>query len=132
MERRLERMIRSMSFRGAHGFSNSGNWPLAVDIFELEREVQIYVDVAGVDPEKLSVVLENERLTVSGEREFPMLDLCCVHQLEIDYGPFQRSIPLPVPVDAEAATSVCRHGLLVVRLPKRQSRGRVRIPISGA
>ncbi len=130
MERRLGRMIRSMSFGVRQGFPNEGNWPLAVDIFELEKEVLVQMDVAGVDPEKLSVVLEKERLTISGEREFPLLDLCCVHQLEIDYGPFQRSIALPVPVDAGAATSVCRHGLLVVRLPKRESRGPVRIPIS--
>ncbi|MEJ2689105.1 MAG: Hsp20/alpha crystallin family protein [Deltaproteobacteria bacterium] len=119
-----------MSFGISRGFPDPGNWPLAVDIFESEKEVLVYMDVSGVDPEKLTVVLEKEKLIVSGEREFPVLDLCCVHQLEIDYGPFQRSVTLPVPVEAEAVTSVCRHGLLVVRLPKRKTGGRIRIPIS--
>lgn len=130
MERRLGRMVRSMSFGGNFGFSGSGSGHPAIDVYESESEVLVYMDVAGVDPEKLSVVLERERLTVSGEREFPVLDLCCIHQLEIDYGPFQRSINLPTPVDPDRATSVCRHGLLVVRIPKRITRGRVRIPIS--
>lgn len=119
-----------MSFGGNFGFSASGSGHAAIDVYESESEVLVYMDVAGVDPEKLSVVLERERLTVSGEREFPILDLCCIHQLEIDYGPFQRSINLPTPVDPDGATSVCRHGLLVVRIPKRITRGRVRIPIS--
>ncbi len=130
MEKRLGRMIGSMTFGSTPGFANSGAWPLAADIYESESEVLVYIDVSGVAPEKLSVVLERERLTVSGEREFPVLDLSCIHQLEIDYGPFQRSISLPVPVDPEAATSVCRQGLLVVRMPKRKRRGSVRIPIS--
>lgn len=130
MERRLGRIIRSMSFGGSHGFAHSGKGPLGVDILESEEELLVYMDVAGVDPKELSVVLDRERLTVSGEREFPMHDLCCVHQLEIDYGPFQRSVTLPVPVEVEAATSVCRHGLLLVRLPKLKTPGRVRIPIS--
>lgn len=123
-------MIRSMSFDRSHGFSASGSWAQAVDIYESEKEILVYMDVSGVDPEKLTVVLERERLTVSGEREFPVLDLCCIHQLEIDYGPFQRSIRLPAHIDPEAATSVCRHGLLVVRMPKEKKTGRVRIPIS--
>ena len=103
---------------------------LATDVYESEHEVLVYMDVAGVEPDRLSVVLERERLTVFGEREFPVLDLCCVHQLEIDYGPFQRTIVLPVPVDAEGATSICRNGYLVVRMPKIPPAGKVTIPIS--
>jgi len=130
MERRLGRMIRSMSFSRNSGFSaslNSGS--LAVDIYESEREVLVYMDVAGVEPEKLSVVLEKNRLTVSGEREFPLLELCCIHQLELDYGPFMRTIELPVQIDADHATSICRNGFLVVRMPKIPPRGKVTIPI---
>ena len=130
MERRLGRMIRSMSFGGTFGYSANGNSRLAVDVYESEKEVLVYMDVAGVDPENLSVVLERERLTVSGEREFPALDLCCIHQLEIDYGPFQRSVSLPPQVDPEKASSEFRHGILVVRIPKKETRGRIRIPIS--
>ena len=118
-----------MSFGRNAGFSAAESGTLAVDIYESEHEVLVYMDVSGVEPDKLSVTLEKNRLTVSGEREFPLLDLCCIHQLEIDYGPFQRTIVLPVQVDAERTTSVCRNGYLVVRLPKVLPSGKVTIPI---
>ena len=130
MERRLGRMIRSMSFGRDTGFSASGSGPLAVDVYESEHEVLVYMDVSGVEPDKLTVIIEKNRLTVSGEREFPVLDLCCIHQLEIDYGPFQRTIVLPVQVDADRASSICRNGYLVVRMPKIPPHGKVTIPIS--
>lgn len=129
MDRRLGRMIRNISVLGTAAFPPSGDWPTSVDVFESEKELLVYMDVSGVEPDKLSVVLEKNRLTVSGEREFPVLDLCCIHQLEIDYGPFQRSVTLPVQVEAEAATSICRNGILLVRIPKSKPRGRVKIPV---
>lgn len=123
-------MIRSMSFGRNTGFPSSDGGPLAVDVYESEHEVLVYMDVSGVEPDRLSVVLEKNCLTVSGEREFPVLDLCCIHQLEIDYGPFQRTIVLPVEVDAERSSSLCRNGYLVVRMPKLAPRGKVTIPIA--
>ena len=129
MERRLGRMIRSMSFGRNTGLPASDSGLLAVDVYESESEVLVYMDVSGVEPDKLSVIIDKNCLTVSGEREFPVLDLCCIHQLEIDYGPFQRTITLPVQVDADHASSVCRNGYLVVRMPKMPP-NRVTIPIS--
>ena len=130
MERRLGRMIRSMSFGRNTGLSATESGLLATDVYESELEVLVYMDVSGVEPDRLSVIIEKNRLTVSGEREFPVLDLCCIHQLEIDYGPFQRTITLPVQVDADRTTSVCRNGYLVVRMPKMPSGAKVNIPIT--
>ncbi len=131
MERRLGRMIRSMSVTGMVGFSGAGTgWEPAVDMFETSDAVLVYMDAAGVDPKALTITVDGDRLTVSGERSFPEREVSCVHQLEIEYGPFQRTLHLPVAVDPEGASSFCKNGLLVVRLPKRRPRGKVLIEVT--
>ncbi len=131
MERRLGRMIRSMSLSGMVRFTaNGGGWAPSVDVFETGDSVLVYMDIAGVDVGDLAITVDRDRLTVSGERQFAMTDVCCVHHLEIEYGPFQRTVKLPVAVDVDKATSSCRNGMLVVRLPKLQPTGKITIEVS--
>lgn len=104
-------------------------WPSA-DILESEDTLYVCFDMSGVHEDDLSVTVDCDRLTVSGERLFPGQALCCIHQLEIDYGPFQRSIVLPVQVNVMAVSAELKNGVLTVTLPKVRSPGRVRITVT--
>jgi len=79
-------------------------------------ELQVVVELPGVDPSEIKVVAADRMLVVAGERKRP--DVAGRYrQLEIEYGPFQRRIPLDEPVDASAATARYEQGVLTVTLP---------------
>lgn len=129
MERHMGRMMRNMSLSQMM-VSHSGNWPPATDVYESENEIIVYMDVSGVDPEKLTVTAELMSVTVTGERKFPVVDMCCIHQLEVEYGRFERSVTLPVPIDVSSTNSVCKNGFLIINMPKKKHKGKVQIKLS--
>ena len=79
-------------------------------------ELRVVVELPGVDPETLQVVAADRMLVVAGERCRPKVS-GRYRQLEIEYGPFQRRIPLDEPIDTEAATARYENGMLTVVLP---------------
>lgn len=123
------RAMRTMAVPGMSGLA-PGDWIAATDIYETEEALVVCIDVSGAAPEQLSVVAEEQRLTIAGERSCPVPEnLRAVHRLEIERGCFEKRITLPGPVDVAAATSVHQHGFLVITLPKLKTRGKVRIPV---
>ena len=126
---RLERILRAMSMGGMGPFDLSGTWP-QVDVYETGDSFVVWVDVAGADPEQLSVVVDDTRIRVTGRREPPAdSGITCVHQLEIERGEFDRIIPLPGLVDVGSVSSSYQRGMLRIKLPKRTPSGRIRISI---
>lgn len=95
--------------------------------------LHIVVELPGVDPSELQVVAADRVLVVAGVRQRQPLE-GRYQQMEIEYGPFQRRIPLDEPVDTTAATARYEHGLLTVELPiatKAPPVERVLITIAG-
>ena len=95
--------------------------------------LHVIVELPGVDPDALKVVAADQVLVVAGERCRPALR-GRYHQMEIEYGPFQRRIALAEPVDTAAASAHYEKGLLTVVLPiaaKQPKRERVTIVIGG-
>jgi HSP20 family protein len=95
--------------------------------------LHVVVDLPGVDPSEIRMIAAERVLVVAGERRRPQLQ-GRYQQMEIDYGPFERRIPLHEPVDAAAATARYEHGTLTVVLPiaaTAPKRERVRIAIGG-
>lgn len=129
MERYVGRMMRNMSLAKMVNFT-SGMWTPAIDIYETEDAVLVYIDVSGVDPEKAGITVDPKAITVSGERRFPHKNLHNIHQMEIEYGYFQRTVSLPVPVDVANASSALKNGLLIVTLPKLKNKGSIKIKLS--
>jgi HSP20 family protein len=78
--------------------------------------LHVVVELPGVDPGELQVVATDRVLVVAGVRRRPPLR-GRYQQMEIEYGPFQRRIPLDEPVDTNAATARYEHGMLTVVLP---------------
>ena len=92
--------------------------------------LHVVVELPGVDPASIKVVAADRVLVVAGERRRPTLS-GRYRQLEIEYGPFQRRIPLDEPVDTNAATARYEQGMLTVVLPIAASQPKVeRVTIS--
>ena len=100
-------------------------WQPAINAFRCEAAVRICVDLAGVDRAAIDLTVEPQRVVVRGSREAPeptddqgrALQMLA---LEIDYGPFEREVPLPVEVDVESASAEQQNGLLWIYLPLKQ------------
>jgi HSP20 family protein len=108
----------------------------AVDVYRSETPpaVTVAVELAGVDPEEIELTFGDGVLVIRGARRRSAQEHRIVH-MEIDYGPFERRIPITEPVDAEAAEATYSRGILKVKLPiaTRASRSlRVEITTRGA
>lgn len=91
-----------------------------VDILEKEDAILVKAELPGVKPEDVHVHVENNVLTLSGERKLEHEeDKDGYHRVERWYGAFQRSFALPRSVDPEAIEANLDAGVLSVRLPKR-------------
>jgi HSP20 family protein len=97
--------------------------------------VTVVVDLAGIDPGDVEIVVTDRTVVVSGERRRPGL-ACRVsyRQMEIEYGPFQRRISLAEDVDPAGAEATYERGLLTVVLPLAQKprSGKVSIALGEA
>ena len=89
-----------------------------VDVYRTEdpASLTIIVELPGVDPSEVKLIASPQALLIAGERQRPK-DHGQYQQLEIEYGPFQRRIPLDEPVDASAAGARYENGMLTVTLP---------------
>ena len=95
-------------------------WSPAVDIFETEDELVLKADVPEVELKDIDVHVENQTLTLSGERKFEKEDTSKgYHRIERAYGQFTRSFTLPQSVDNEKVGAEYHNGVLTVRLPKK-------------
>ncbi len=97
-------------------------WSPAVDVYETAEEYVVIVELPGVDPEALTVSLEDHELRVRGEKTSTHRSSGVrTHRLEIATGPFERTVRLPGPVASEGVRAHYSRGVLEVRLPKGQS-----------
>src|SRR2546423_12114950 len=101
--------------------SNLSAWAPAVDIYETEQELVVKADLPDVDPKDLDIRVENNLLTIRGERKFEKkVSEENYLRVERTYGAFSRSFSLPNTVNAEAIHAEYKNGVLTVNLPKRE------------
>ena len=92
--------------------------PTDVYLTEDPPAVHVTMDISGLDPETLEVVLDGDLLLVRGGRRRPAAVGRRVYQhVEIDWSPFERRIRIARPVDPSAATVTYERGLLQISLP---------------
>lgn len=121
---------RSMILRGMGSMFHAGNWFPAADVYETAAAIIVCIDISGMEPETLSVLAEESRVTVSGKRGYEPREMVSrIHQLEIERGFFERSIPLPKNIDVSGAVSESRNGFLLITLPLRRSTGKIKIAV---
>lgn len=95
-------------------------WAPAVDIYEDENNVVLSVEVPGVEEKDIDVNVENNTLTVKGERKFEKEDKKeNYHRIERAYGGFFRSFSIPHYVDVDKIEAEHENGVLKITMPKK-------------
>jgi HSP20 family protein len=106
----------------------------AADVVETERDLRVMLELPGVAPEDVAVDLENNVLTVVGEKQERRdegEEKHTWHLMERRYGRFTRSFMLPRDVDQDAIQASFEHGVLTITIPKSEKARRRRIEIRG-
>jgi HSP20 family protein len=107
-------------------------WSPAVDIFETENEIVVQAELPGVDRKDISLHLENNVLTLKGERRFEKeTKEENYHRIERAYGGFSRTFSIPATVDEEKIRADYRDGILKIALPKKEQVKPKQIRIEG-
>ena len=99
-----------------------GNFIPPVDVYEDEHTLALKLEVPGIKQEDLDVRVENQTLTVKGERKFEKNEKEeNFHRIERRYGTFARTFTLPQTVDTNAPKASYEHGVLTISLPKKEA-----------
>ena len=97
-------------------------WTPAVDIFETENELVLKADLPDVDQPNIDVRVENQTLTIAGERKFDrQAGHKGYHRIERSYGSFTRSFAVPNTFDTDHIAAQFKNGVLTVTLPKKEA-----------
>jgi len=97
-------------------------WTPAVDIYETENELVLKADLPDVELKDVDVRVENQTLTIAGQRQFEQTDAAKgYHRIERNYGNFVRSFAVPNSFDTEKIAAAYKNGVLSVTLPKKEA-----------
>jgi HSP20 family protein len=97
-------------------------WTPAVDIFETANDLVLRADLPDVELKDIDVRVENQTLTIAGERKFEQQDsVKGYHRIERSYGNFVRSFAVPNSFDTEHIGASFKNGVLTVSLPKKEA-----------
>lgn len=139
MRTEIDRVFDAFLGRGAArllapvGFQDSDVLSPSIDIRETETEFVIEAELPGIDEKDVSITLNDDVLTVKGEKRSEREDKKSddYHLMERSYGSFQRSFRVSDAVDAEKVKATFEKGVLKVMLPKRPGavKAEKRIPI---
>jgi len=80
-------------------------------------ELTVLIELPGIDPESVELIVADGTLYVAGERTRPRCTAQSYQQMELDYGPFRRQVQLGADVDVEQARALYERGILKVVLP---------------
>jgi HSP20 family protein len=99
--------------------TTTGFAPL-VDIYEDEHNITLKIEVPGIDEKDIDVRIENNTLTVHGERKIEKEEKEeNFRRVERQYGSFTRSFTLPTTVDPEKVSAIYDKGILKISLAKK-------------
>ena len=119
LQDRLNRLFQS-SFADSQDSLTSSSFNPAVDVYEDEHAVNLKIEVPGIDEKDLDIRVENNTLTVHGERKFEKEEKEeNYRRVERQYGSFTRSFTLPTTVDSESISANYDKGVLKIRLAKK-------------
>lgn len=129
--RRLNRMVdETFGWPGETGDTFNSAWIPAVDIVENGSQIRLVVELPGVRPEDVKLGLENNVLTIRGEKRQEQEDKDeRWHRYERTYGVFERSFTLPSTVDPEGIQATAENGVLTVTMNKAEKARPREIPV---
>jgi HSP20 family protein len=93
----------------------------AVDVLETADSYRVVCDLPGLDMEDIEISISSNVLTLKGEKKAaPKQESGQLYREETSVGRFQRTLQLPLAVDADKAKAVLKNGVLTIQLPKRE------------
>ena len=121
LQDRMNRLFReSYNDAGRDESLTTSSFAPAVDVYEDEHNVMLKIEVPGIDEKDIDVRVENNTLTVHGERKFEKEEKEeNYHRVERQYGSFSRTFTLPNTVDTESVSADYEKGVLKIKLAKK-------------
>jgi HSP20 family protein len=121
LQDRINRAFReSYSGAGSQDESLTSTFAPAVDVYEDEHKVALKIEVPGIEEKDIDVRVENNTLTVHGERKIEKEEKDeNYRRVERQYGSFTRTFTLPTTVDTENVSAIYDKGVLKITLPKK-------------
>ncbi len=112
------------------GFAEEGEWHPPIDVAETESGLVVNVEIPGMDPKDIDILLSEGTLLVKGEkRQDAGEEKADYHLLERNYGTFTRSIRPPMEVRSDKVSASYKNGLLEITLPKSEEAKKKKIKI---
>jgi len=113
-------------------FSSDAEGQLTIDVYQTDAEVVIKSTIAGVKPEDLDVSINNDMVTIKGERKNEeVVSGDNYYYQECYWGHFSRSVVLPIDIISDKAEAALKNGILTIRLPKADTTKIKRIQVRG-
>lgn len=132
MHEQINRLFDEAFGRGASGEVEYGAWAPAVDLREEDKQYVIEADLPGVKKDDIEIQLENNVLTIRGERRFEKeTQKNNYHRIERAYGRFLRSFTLPSRVEASKISATHKDGILEIIVPKAEESLPKKIEVRG-
>jgi HSP20 family protein len=129
----LDEAFGSWPFQQDESGSITSSWYPACDVFEDKESVKIVAELPGVKPEDVKLSLENNLLTIRGEKKQEAEERSeRVHRYERSYGSFERAFVLPSTVDGDKISAQYQNGVLSVIVPKAERARPREIPVRTA
>jgi len=123
----------SQTLNGGAQRGTVSRWVPAVDVIETDENFLLRADLPGLAPEDVDIELDDNTLTVSGERKSEQLESQNGYRrIERVAGSFSRSLRLPDGVAPESVQASFEHGVLDVTIPKPQRRKPIRVAVKQA
>jgi HSP20 family protein len=121
LQDRMNRLFQDFTPRGTgEEEMTTGAFVPPVDIYEDEHSISLKAELPGVDPKDVDVRVENNTLTIKGERKFEKEEKEeNFHRIERRYGSFVRNFTLPSTVDTDNVKADFENGVLKIQLQKR-------------
>ncbi len=114
-------------------FGEDGGWLPSVDLSETDKEFIVKAELPGMDAKDINVSLENDVLTIRGERKHEHEEKKeNFHRIERSYGSFCRAFRLSRDVDGAQVDADYKNGVLKIRLPKSGKNGEKKIEVKAA
>ena len=127
----LDEAFNAWPFQTQDNGSVTSSWLPPCDVFEDKSAVKIVAEIPGVNAEEVKISLENNLLTLRGEKRQQAEEQTeRVHRYERSYGVFERSFSLPTSVDPDKIDAQYAHGVLTITIPKAERARPREIPVT--
>ncbi len=129
LQDRVNRLFSNFLDHDGWEFSSEEFVP-ALDVTDKPDQLEVKVEVPGVDPDDIEISVQDDVLTITGERKSEKEEKGDhTYRREMAYGRFSRALALPTSIVADEVEATSRNGVLTIRIPKSEVRKPKTIPV---